>query len=179
MFDSFKKNVGQAAAVAKWKGDQLVRINHVQNEIGTLRQRISGARDQIAGSVLDMRQRGEQLPPEVEALCANIDGIMAQIAEHEAHLATINAETAPGSQPAPAAYPAAAPAAASKVCPNCHTNVPAAAMFCTTCGYNFAAAPAAPAPEAKTTVTCPNCHFEVSGGSAFCPNCGSRVLPAA
>lgn len=184
MFDSFKKNVGQAAAVAKWKADQLVRINKVQNEIATLKQRISGAHDQIAVAVLDMRQRGEQLPPEVEALCANIDGIKAQIAEHEAQLAAINAEVAPGSSPAPAAYPAAAPAAApaagTKVCPNCHTAVPAAAMFCTTCGYNFAAAPAAPAPapEAKTTVTCPNCHFEVPGGSAFCPNCGSRVLPA-
>ena len=69
------------------------------------------------------------------------------------------------------------PVAATKVCPNCHTSVPAAAMFCTTCGYNFAAAPAAPAPE-KTTVTCPNCHFEVPAGSVFCPNCGGRVIPA-
>jgi RNA polymerase subunit RPABC4/transcription elongation factor Spt4 len=173
VFDSLKKGFGQAASEVKWKADQMVRINKVQNEIATLKREVGTARDQIAGAVLDMRQRGEPLPPEVEALCANIDGIMAQVAEHEAQLAAINAEVAPGSQPARPA----APAAATKVCPNCHTSIPAATMFCTTCGYNFAAAPAAPA--TKTTVTCPNCHFEVPGGSAFCPNCGSRVLPAA
>ena len=179
MFDSLKKGFGQAAAVTKWKADQLVRINKVQNEIANLKREVGTAHEQIATAVLEMRKSGQQLPPEVEALCANLDGINAQVAEHEGLLATINAEAAPAAQPAPAAYPAAAPAAATKVCPNCHANVPAATMFCNNCGYNFAAAPAAaPAPEAKTTVTCPNCHFEVPGGSAFCPNCGSRVLPA-
>lgn len=175
MFDKFKQNVGQAAAVAKWKADQMVRQNKVQGEVNNIKREVAAARDQIAGGVLDMRQRGEQLPPEIEALCANIDGLMAQLAEHEAQLAAINAEQAPGAAPAPAAY--AAPAAATKSCPNCHTSVPAAAMFCTTCGYNFAQPPA-PAPAPVASVTCPNCHFEVQGGAAFCPNCGTRVVPA-
>jgi len=179
MFDSFKKSVGQAAAVTKWKADQLVRQNKVQSEISNLKHQVGGARDQIAGAVLDMRQRGEALPPDLEPVCANIDGLMAQLAEAEARLAAINAEQAPGAAPAvSAAAPAPVVSAATKVCPNCHSTIPAAAMFCTTCGYNFAAAPApAPAPE-KTTVTCPNCHYEVPAGSAFCPNCGTRVLPA-
>ena len=176
MFDKFKQNVGQAAALAKWKADQMVRVNKANQEINNVKREIATARDQIAGVVLGMRQRGEQLPAEVEAACVNMDGLMATLAQHEAQLAAINAEQAPSAPPAaPAAY--AAPAASLKVCPNCHANIPAAAMFCTTCGFNFAQAPAAPAPE-KTTVTCPNCHFEVPGGSAFCPNCGARVLPA-
>lgn len=164
MFDSFKKSVGQTAAVAKWKADQMMRSNKAQQEINNIKREVATARDQIAGAVLDMRQRGEPVPPEIEPVCANLDAMMAQLAEHEAQLAAINAEQAPG----------AAPMGATKPCPNCHTAVPAAAMFCTTCGYNFAAAPA---PQ-KTTVTCPNCHFEVTGGTAFCPNCGSRVIPA-
>ena len=180
MFDKFKQNVGQAAAVAKWKADQLVRINKAQSEISNVKHEIANARDQIAGAVLDMRQRGEQLPPELEPVCANIDSLMATLAQHEAQLAAINAEQAPGAAPAPAAqgYAAPAAAAATKTCPNCHTSVPAAAMFCTTCGYNFAQAPAPAAPVEKTSVTCPNCHYEVTGGSAFCPNCGTRVVPA-
>jgi len=175
MFDKFKQMGAQGMATAKWKADQLVRSNKVQQEISNVKREIATARDQIAGVVLDMRQRGEQVPAELEPVCASIDGLMATLAEHEAQLATINAEQAPAAPGAAPAY--AAPGAATKVCPSCHTNVPAAAMFCTTCGFNFAQAPAAPAPE-KTTVTCPNCHFEVPGGSAFCPNCGARVLPA-
>jgi RNA polymerase subunit RPABC4/transcription elongation factor Spt4 len=171
MFDSFKKSVGQTAAVAKWKADQMVRGNKTQQEINNMKREVASARDQIAGALLDMRQRGEPVPPEIEPLCANVDTLMAQVTEHEALLAAINAEQAPGAAPM-----AAAPMGATKSCPNCHTAVPAAAMFCTTCGYNFAAAPAPAAP--KATVTCPNCHFEVTGGTAFCPNCGTRVLPA-
>ncbi len=174
MFDRFKQNVGQAAAAAKWKADQLVRINKVQGEINKLKGEISNAHDQIAHAVLEMRQRGEALPPELEAVCANVDGLNAQITEHEAQLAAINAEQAPGSQPAPAAAPAAAPvapAATTKTCPSCHASVPFAAGFCPNCGFKFA-----PAEAPKTTVTCPNCAFEVPAGSAFCPNCGTRVV---
>ena len=174
MFDSFRKSVGQTAAVAKWKADQMMRSNRSQQEINNIKREVATARDQIAGALLDMRQRGEAVPSEIEPVCANVDALMAQLAEHESMLAAINAEQSPGAAPigaAPATY-------ATKSCPSCHTAVPAAAMFCTTCGYNFAAAPAAAAAAPKATVPCPNCQSEVAGGTAFCPNCGTRVIPA-
>jgi len=167
MFDSFKKSMGQTAAAAKWKADQMVRSNRAQQEINNIKREVAVARDQIAGALLDMRQRGEAVPAEIEPVCANVDVLVAQLAEHESMLAAINAEQSPGAAPA---------AAATKSCPSCHTAVPAAAMFCTSCGYNFVTAPAAAAQ--KTTVPCPNCQFEVGGGAAFCPNCGARVIPA-
>ncbi len=174
MFDRFKQNVGQAAAVAKWKADQLVRINKVQGEINKLKGEINGVHEQIAHAVLEMRKQGQALPPELETVCANLDALQAQITEHETQLAAINAEQAPGAQPAPAApapAAAAAPAGATKTCPNCHASVPFAAGFCPNCGFKFA-----PVEPQKTTVTCPNCSYEVPAGSAFCPNCGTRVV---
>ncbi len=173
MFDRFKQNVGQAAAVAKWKADQLVRINKVQGEINKLKGEVNGVHEQIAHAVLEMRKQGQALPPDLEAVCANLDALQAQITEHETQLAAINAEQAPGSQPAPAAAPAPAtpaPAGATKTCPNCHASVPFASGFCPNCGFKFA-----PVEPQKTTVTCPNCSYEVPAGSAFCPNCGTRV----
>ena len=164
MFKKFTDGASKQIEIAKWKADQLVRINKVQGEISKLKGEINTVHEQIAHAVLDMRQQGQALPPELEAVCANLDALQAQITEHEAQLATINAEQAPGAQPAPAAAPAPAPApaAATKTCPNCHASVPFAAGFCPNCGFKFA-----PVEPQKTTVTCPNCSFEVPAGSAF------------
>ena len=174
MFKNLREGASRQIEIAKWKADQLVRINKVQGEISKLKSEVNSAHDQIAHAVLDMRQRGEALPPEVEAACASVDALQAQIAEHEAQLAAINAEQAPGAQPAPAAAPVPTPVAAPaamKTCPSCHNSVPFAAGFCPNCGFKFA-----PAEAEKTSVTCPTCAFEVPAGSAFCPNCGTRVI---
>jgi rubredoxin len=176
MFDRIKKE----ANIAKFKAEQMLRVQGVQNDIASINQQVNGAKDRIAGKVMELRQNGPLGIPEIDELCASIEGLQAQIAQKEAQINAIRAEQAPGSgtpitQPVyPPAQPAV-PAAATKPCPNCQTAVPAAAMFCTSCGYNFHQAPAAPEP-AKTTQTCPNCHFEAPLASAFCPNCG-QALP--
>ena len=188
MFDRIKKE----ANIAKFKAEQLMHVQGVQNEIATINQQVSGVKDRIAGKVLELRQNGPLGIPDLDELCASIEGLQAQIAQKEAQINAIRAEQAPqsgapapqqGFAPQPAAYPPqpgyppqpVAPAAATKACPNCQTAVPAAAIFCTSCGYNFQQAPAAPEP-AKATQTCPNCHFEAPLASAFCPNCG-QALP--
>ncbi len=175
MFKKFTDGASKQIEIAKWKADQLVRINKVQGEINKLKGEVNGIHEQIAHAVLEMRKQGQALPPELEAVCANLDALQAQISEHETQLAAINAEQAPGSQPAPAvvpapAAPAASPTGATKACPNCHASVPFAAGFCPNCGFKFA-----PVEPQKTTVTCPSCSYEVPAGSAFCPNCGTRV----
>ena len=171
MFDRFK----QTANVAKFKAEQLLRVQGVQNEIATINQQVNGVKDRIAGKVLELRQNGPLGIPEIDELCASIEGSQVQIAQKEAQINAIRAEQPPQSgAPAPQPGYPPAPAAGTKPCPNCQTAVPAAAMFCTSCGYNFQQAPAAPEPP-KATQTCPHCNFEAPAASAFCPNCGQAM----
>jgi hypothetical protein len=198
MFDRFK----QTANVAKFKAEQLYRVQTVQNEIGTINQQIFGMRDRIAGKVLELRQHGPIGIPELDELCAAVEALFAQVAQKEAQIAAIKAEQPPQGQPPapqpgyapqppqsgyppqmPGGQPAYAPppppaGIATKTCPNCQAVIPAPVMFCTTCGFNFQQAPVAPPPPVapKTTKTCSNCQFEAPLTSAFCPNCG-QALP--
>ncbi len=177
MFDSLRKG----ANLAKFKADQLLREQRVQSEIGSINQQMNALKDRIAAAVLELRKNGPLGLPELDDLCTQADGLVDQIAQHQAQIAAIRAEQAPGQapqQPAypqqqayPAAAPVPAPAPAVKTCPNCGASVPAAAGFCTSCGFSFQAAPP-PAPVAPATQTCPNCQAQVPVTSAFCPNCG-------
>ena len=171
MFDRIK----QGANLAKFKADQLMREQRVQGEIGGLNSQIAALKDRIAGMVLEMRKNGPLGMPELDDVCAQAEGLAEQIAQKEAQIAAIHAEQAPGAAPQQPAYaPPAAPA--TKPCPNCNAAVPAQAMFCTSCGYSFQAAPAAPAaPPKPATQICPNCQAEAPATSAFCPNCGKPL----
>ena len=181
MFDRFK----QAANVTKFKAEQLLREQRVQNEIATINQQVNGVRDRIAAKVLELRQNGPLGIPELDELCASIDGLQAQIAQKEAQIGAIRAEQPPQSG-APAPQPASppqpgyppspppVPEVETKVCPNCQASVPAPVMFCPACGHNFNQAPAAPEPP-QATHTCPHCNFEAPAASAFCPNCGQAM----
>jgi|GEM_PF-401515 len=191
MFDRLK----QAANETKFKADQMLREQRVQNDIAGIKQQLNAMRDRIGGTVLELHQRGGLGIPELDELCAAADALNAQIAQKEAQVAAIKAEGMPGAAPAPqhqqqgyapqpgftpppppayAPQPGyAPPQAATKPCPNCHAAVPAPAMFCTTCGFNFQQAQAPVA--AKATKTCPNCQFEAPVTSGFCPNCGKGL----
>jgi hypothetical protein len=185
MFDRIK----QGANLAKFKADQLLREQRVQNEIGGVNQQLNAMKDRIAVVVLDLHKNQPLGMPELDDLCAQADALMAQIAQKEAQIAAIRAEQAPQAAPPPPAYgtqpgyppqpayvppPQAAPAV--KPCPNCNASVPVAAMFCTSCGYSFQAAPAAPvAPPRPATQICPHCQAEAPATSAFCPNCGKSM----
>ena len=83
VFDRLKHGVD----VTKWKADQLLRINRVQNEIIDLRREITGVRDKVAAAVIDLHKKSALAHPELEELCLAIDKIEAQIGEKEAQIA--------------------------------------------------------------------------------------------
>ncbi len=189
MFDKFKQSLNQTVNSTKFKADQLLKINNIQGEIGGLQREANTVREQIASTVVELHQRGALPVPELEGLCAQVEALLAQVAEKQRQIEAIRAEPMPGQAPAaapqqpvypaqpapvPAPYPnQVASAVDTKVCPTCQATVPGVVVFCPNCGFNFPPAVAEAAP--KTTKTCPSCQYEAPLTSAFCPNCGKPL----
>jgi len=98
---------------ARFKADQMMRVNRVKGEIKDIRAEIQAARDKIADGVIELHQQGALSNQELEDLCATIDGLNAQIAEKETQVASIQAETPPeesAEEPEPSEEPAEEPA---------------------------------------------------------------------
>ncbi len=95
MFDRLK----QAANITKFKADQLLRVQSVQNEIGGINQQLNAIKDRIANAVIDLHKRGAIQVPELDELIGSADGLMAQIAQKEAQIAAIKAEVGPQAAP--------------------------------------------------------------------------------
>lgn len=79
--------IRHAADVAKFKADQMMRINRLQGEISNLRREIQAVREKIADAVVGLHQKSLLSHQELEDLCVAIDGLNAQIAEKEVQIA--------------------------------------------------------------------------------------------
>jgi RNA polymerase subunit RPABC4/transcription elongation factor Spt4 len=160
IFDKAKQGVD----VAKFKADQLLRVNKVQNEIGALRRDILGVREKVAEAVVQLHKQGPLSYPEVEDLCLKIDQLEAQIAEKDAQVAAIRAEQPPVAAVAAGVVAATVAGQPTAACPHCRTAVPIDAAFCPNCGQQIP-----PRPK------CAKCGYLLGAEAMFCPNCGQRV----
>lgn len=155
---------------AKFKTDQLLRINRLQVEIGDIKREIQVTREKIASAVLELHQKGALSHQELENLCAAIDRYNGMITEKEVKIASVRAE-----QPQQTLSYAVQPA---NPCPKCRFDVPTGAAFCPNCG---AAMPAAVNPETPASIDdakkCAHCGFRLPLAAEFCPNCGKQVTP--
>lgn len=157
------------ADLAKFKANQVLRINRVQGEIGGIRREIQVVREKIVNTALGLHQRGLLTLPELEELCLTIDKYKVEIEEKEALIESIRAETLGGPvMAAPQSQPA-------NPCPKCNYDVPLGATFCPNCGQMLAnTATEATAPSLESG-KCFNCGSVMPSDSEFCPNCGNRV----
>jgi rRNA maturation endonuclease Nob1 len=154
---------------AKFKADQLMRINRVQGEIGNIRREIQATREKIANAAIELHQKSALSHQELEGLCIAIDGLSAQIAEKEAQIGSIRAEMPPQSYVAKSVNP----------CPNCYFDVPIGAAFCPNCGKAMPQPSEQPVAEVvHDAEKCTNCGTVLSAEAEFCTNCGQRVVQA-
>ncbi len=170
MFDRIRQSVD----LAKFKADQLVRINRLQGEVASLRREIHSVRGKIADAAIKLHKQSALSQPELEELCAAIDQLKVQITEKETQIAGIRAEV-----PRPVSVKYTPPSSIVKMnpCPNCGFDAPFGAVFCPDCG-NTMPGPSEEQPStgiAASSSECSNCGFTLPAEAAFCPDCGQPV----
>lgn len=161
---SFMDKLGSAAATAKWKADQQMRIMRAQNSIRDVENQVKTQKAALAETALQLYAQGALTEAPLVEACAAITQLTLQIGQLTETLRQIQAEQPPGeNQPAPVPAPAApAPTYASPA--------PAAAPVPTP-------APAAAVPAQPARLVCPVCGMELAG--RFCPEHGREGVPAA
>ena len=161
--------IQHGADLAKFKANQLLRINRVQSEISGLRREIQAVREKVINTTLSLHQKGILTPPELEELCLIIDKYKTEIVDKEALIESIRIETLDGqTATAPQSQPA-------NPCPKCNYDIPLGAVFCPNCGLGLAKTPSVSVTPGVDTAKCSSCGGDLPSDSDFCPNCGKRI----
>lgn len=147
------------AEVAKFKTNQMMKVNKLQGEANQLKQEIDKLSIEIGNAVLALRAAGTPIP-QVEEICLKVDALQAQIQQKLAEIEVVKAEQPPAGPPQ---------------CPSCQTIVQPGAAFCPKCGATLAAPPPPPAPPPAPEANCPKCGTPIVPGNAFCMNCGEKL----
>jgi rRNA maturation endonuclease Nob1 len=155
--------------VTKFKADQMMRINKIQGEINEIRQQISGAHMEIANTAFGLYKQGHLADADIKRLCIAVEGLMSQIAEHEAMIEAIRAEEAPRQPVEDWGVP-------QNPCPYCRFDLPEGAVFCPNCGHSLPETSSMEMPSVQAAASaCPNCQAQLPPGVSFCPNCGHPI----
>lgn len=165
--------IQHGADLAKFKANQLLRINRVQGEINGIKREIQVIREKIVSTTLTLHQNGSLTLPELEELCLAADKYKAEIHEKESLIESIRAETLGGPTSAVPQSQAANP------CPNCNYDVPLGAAFCINCGTEMPTTSTASASTGDPSNKCPHCGDNLPSDSEFCPNCGNKIVAPA
>lgn len=161
---SFLDKLGSAAAVAKWKADQQMRVMRAQNSIRDAEKQVASQKSALADAALDLYNQGSLAEDSLAGICAAILQQNEQIQLLNENLAKIQAEQPPSDTPA-AAAPAPQPAAP----------VPAPAAPAVQPAPPVQFFTPAPAPQPAALV-CPECGQVLRG--RFCPEHGVEGIPA-
>ena len=92
---SFMDKVGSAAATAKWKADQQMRILKVQNSIKDLESKVKAKTADLGAAALELYKQGNLPVESLQEICANIGQLNDQIAQSTENLHQIQAEKQP------------------------------------------------------------------------------------
>jgi DNA repair exonuclease SbcCD ATPase subunit len=117
--------------IARFKANQLSRINKLQNEIANLTGEIQGVRKQIADTTIHLHNSKAELPLNLRELCIRILELEGKISGIEQIISSIRAETYnPGIQ-------TDLTSTTHELCPNCGQSVPDEAEYCIYCGQKI------------------------------------------
>ena len=162
---NFARNVGDKAAEA-------LKTSELTRKVADEKVAISELVRQIGAFYMAKSQEGEALHPDLDHILAEIETHNKVIAEVEAEIERLKAESEPQSQvkvdtpniPAPLAN-----AAVGIACTSCGKINPEGTKFCSDCGAKIEI----PEPVA-TTKECPSCGVVLPLATRFCGECGHK-----
>jgi ribosomal protein L37AE/L43A len=175
--------LSHAAAVAKWKADQQVRLLKSQNLIREIESQIRAQKALLADKTLNLYEQKKITEEELINICFAIAQLHEQIKEQQNLQETIKQEHAPELTTYSSSYPSSVSAVSTEtlsglVCPKC--NRPLVGRFCPEHGVE--GIPMTQSSEQMQTSTtavqmmCPQCKKPLS--VRFCPEHGLEGVPA-
>jgi len=124
-FNQFQRGVD----LAKFKANQLNRVNKLQNEIANNTGEIQNIRKEIVDTVLLLYRSNSEMPTQLVQLCTQVAELEGKIKDLENTITSIRSENFdPGTAVAPIA------GNEGKFCPHCKKEVPINSEFCIHCG---------------------------------------------
>lgn len=175
--------IAHAAAVAKWKADQQMRLLRSQSRIGELEGQIRTQKAALADKTLALYAQGQLTEDDLKQICAAIAATNDQIKEQHGLQEAIRNEHPPEQQVYSSAYPPAQPAEVPAmplsgfICPQCGRQL--VGRFCPEHGVEgvLPSQTSEPAPSntATSQLICPTCGKVLTG--RFCPEHGVEGIP--
>ena len=181
----FQDRIAHAAAVAKWKADQQMRLFKSQNRIGEIETQIRVEKASLADKTLALYAQDQLVEEDLKKSCADIAALHELIRGQQSLQEAIRSERPPEQGAYSAAAPLAQPAPVQSetlsglVCPQC--NRPLVGRFCPDHGMEGVPPiqSAEPAPsanvDADAPLVCPTCGKILT--VRFCPEHGLEGVP--
>jgi hypothetical protein len=174
----FQDRIAHAAAVAKWKADQQMRLFKSQNRIGEIETQIRAEKAALADKTLALYAQDQLVEDELKTICAGIASLHELVREQQSLQEAIRNERPPEQASSSATYPPVQSETLSGlICPQC--NRPLVGRFCPDHGVEgispTQSAEPVPATDADASLVCPTCGKVLT--VRFCPEHGLEGVP--
>ena len=179
----FQDKIAHAAAVAKWKADQQMRLLRSQSRVGEIEGQIRNQKAALADKALNLYGQEQLIEDDLKQICDMIASLHEQIKEQHSLQETVRSEHPPEQQVYSATYP---PAQSSELqtesmsgllCPQCNRQL--VGHFCPEHGVEGIMPSQNSEPlqtnDAITQMVCPKCGRPLS--VRFCPEHGVEGVP--
>ena len=175
----FQDRIAHAAAVAKWKADQQMRLFKSQNRIGEIETQIRAEKAVLADKTLALYTQEQLVEEDLRKICAGITSLHELIREQQSLQEAIRSERPPEQGAYSSTYPptpAQTEILSGLVCPQC--NRPLVGRFCPDHGVEGVSPSSSAEPEstpaadmgADAPLICPTCGKVLT--VRFCPEHG-------
>jgi hypothetical protein len=179
----FQDKLAHAAATAKWKADQQIRLFKSQSRVGEIEGQIRTQKASLADKALALYAQGQLAEDDLKQICNAIASSHEQIKEQQSLQEAIRNERPPEQQVYSATYPPAQPAEiqtesmSGLMCPQCNRQL--VGRFCPEHGVE-GVMPSQDSEPLQTNDTvmqmaCPKCGRLLS--VRFCPEHGVEGVP--